>query len=212
MPKGLLLAAFDFRTAQEDEFHDWYDLEHVPERLRVPGFLNAERWIDVADPKITIATYDLDSAAVLDSAPYRAVGGENGTPWTKRIGRVTNRLMRFVGEQMRPGDLVAPQGAGGLAMASMNVDPAADAEFNEWYNTEHLPQLATVPGVVTARRYRATDTESERRYVALYHLTDPSVFRSDPWVRASNTPWTQKMQPHLRDLMVHRFHRYERKA
>ena len=38
MAKGLLLVAFDFSTAHEDEFHDWYDLEHVPERQRVPGF------------------------------------------------------------------------------------------------------------------------------------------------------------------------------
>ena len=45
MTKGILLVAFDLTNAHEDEFHDWYDLEHIPERLRVPGFLNAERWI-----------------------------------------------------------------------------------------------------------------------------------------------------------------------
>ena len=38
MAKGILIAAMDFSAAPEDEFHDWYDLEHVPERLRVPGF------------------------------------------------------------------------------------------------------------------------------------------------------------------------------
>ena len=36
MAKGLLFAAFDYAPAKEDEFHDWYDLEHIPERLRVP--------------------------------------------------------------------------------------------------------------------------------------------------------------------------------
>ena len=46
MAKGVLIAAMDFSACPEDEFHDWYDLEHVPERLRVPGFLNAQRWID----------------------------------------------------------------------------------------------------------------------------------------------------------------------
>src|SRR5918912_1610944 len=30
MAKGLLLVAFDFTNAHEDEFHDWYDLEHIP--------------------------------------------------------------------------------------------------------------------------------------------------------------------------------------
>ena len=33
MAKGILIAAMDFSAAPEDEFHDWYDLEHIPERL-----------------------------------------------------------------------------------------------------------------------------------------------------------------------------------
>ena len=45
------------------------------------------------------------------------------------------------GDDYRPGDAVAPPGAGALLMASMNVDAAAEPEFNEWYNSEHLPQL-----------------------------------------------------------------------
>jgi hypothetical protein len=73
MAKGILIAAMDFSACREDEFHDWYDLEHVPERLRIPGFLNAERWIDVKNPKIAVATYDLETVGVLQSAPYVAV-------------------------------------------------------------------------------------------------------------------------------------------
>src|ERR1700733_14320640 len=72
MAKGLLFMAFDFSTAHADEFHDWYDLEHIPERMRVPGFLNAERWIDDDNPTIHVATYDLESPDVLSSPPYLA--------------------------------------------------------------------------------------------------------------------------------------------
>ena len=39
MAKGILIAAIDFSGMAEDEFHDWYDTEHLPERQRVPGFL-----------------------------------------------------------------------------------------------------------------------------------------------------------------------------
>src|SRR5580658_7638924 len=70
MAKGLLFASFDYSGAHEDEFHDWYDLEHIPERLRVPGFINAERWIGDENPKIAIATYDLDNPRVLYTPPY----------------------------------------------------------------------------------------------------------------------------------------------
>lgn len=212
MAKGLLFMAFDFSTAHADEFHDWYDKEHVPERLRVPGFLNAERWIDDTNPNIHVATYDLDSAGVLQSPAYRAAGGDNQSVWTKRVTSMCGRIMRFEGEQIVPGDAVAAPGAGALLVASMNVDPGAEAEFTDWYNTEHLPDLAAVPGVLSARRFRATDTETERRYLALYHLRDGTVSRSDAWAAAANTPWSERMRPHFRDFLVLRMNRYERKV
>jgi hypothetical protein len=73
MAKGILIAAMDFSAAPEDEFHDWYDLEHIPERLRINGFLNAQRWIGLDNPKASLATYDLDEVGVLHSPPYEAI-------------------------------------------------------------------------------------------------------------------------------------------
>ncbi|MGE0417238.1 MAG: hypothetical protein AB7O80_10555 [Acetobacteraceae bacterium] len=210
MAKGLLFASFDFSTAYEDEFHDWYDLEHVPERLRVPGFINAERWLGDENPKVAVATYDLETHGVLSSPAYMAIGGANSSVWTKRVTAKAKRIMRFEGSQIVPGNVSAPEGAGGLLVASMNVDPAAEAEFTEWYNTEHLPQLAAVPGVMCARRFRAGGEGIERKYLALYHLKDVSVSRSDAWQKAANTPWTEKMRPHFREPLVIRCRRYVR--
>ena len=86
----------------------------------------------------------------------------NASVWTKRVTAMAHRIMRFEGEQLVPGDVAAPAGAGGLLVASMNVDPAAEPEFNEWYNAEHLPQLAAVPGVLCARRYSSSAADRER--------------------------------------------------
>ena len=213
MAKGLLFAAFDYAPAQEDEFHDWYDLEHVPERLRVPGFLNARRWLSDEHPKVAVATYDLESRAVLDSAPYQAIGYDNASIWTKRVTAIATRLLRFDGEQINPGDVVGPEAANGLLAAAMNVDPAAEAEFNAWYDTEHLPQLAAVPGVLAACRYRAGGREAvEKRYLALYHLASVDVSRSAAWAKAANTPWTEKMRPRFRDPLVLRCRKYMRRT
>src|ERR1700761_2892759 len=106
MAKGILIAAMDFSAAPEDEFHDWYDLEHVPERLQVPGFLNADRWIGVHNPKTSVATYDHDG--VLHSPASLAVGGDNGSPWTKRPAKFRKSILRYEGEQLYPGDHTAP--------------------------------------------------------------------------------------------------------
>jgi hypothetical protein len=196
MAKGVLIAAMDFSACPEDEFHDWYDLEHIPERLRIPGFLNAERWIDIDNPKISVATYDLDTVAVLRSPPYLAIAGANSSPWTRRTQRFRKSLMRYEGEQILPGDAVAPGNAGGLLLVGMT--PAAEDEtaFNAWYDTEHVPALARVPGVLSARRYRTG--AGNPKYVALYHLALPGVVDTPEWKQASgSTPMPTRVRDRI---------------
>jgi hypothetical protein len=208
MARGLLLVAFDSSDAQQDEFNDWYDLEHVPERQRVSGFGTCERWISVANPKHAVASYELDSPAVLQSAPYRAIAHENLSPWSKRMTRIVRRLLRFDGEQITPGDLEGPVGAGGLLVNAMNVDPAREAEFNEWYDHEHIPMLGAIPGVRCARRFR--DPKGTHRYLALYHLDAPEVTMGDAWKTAAATPWTERLRPAFRDHLRILTRRYAR--
>ena len=175
MAKGTLIAAMNIGKAAEDEFHDWYDTEHLPERQRVPGFLVCQRWIGASDPRISVATYDLETLSVLKSPRYLAIGGENLSPWSKRVTARVERLMRFEGDQILPGDQLPPEGAGALLLNAMNITPTVEAEFNEWYDKEHIPALAAVPGVLAARRFRGT---GNRTYVALYHLAAPDVQES----------------------------------
>jgi hypothetical protein len=197
MANGILLAAFDFTNAQEDEFHDWYDLEHLPERQQIPGFGLCERWISVTHPRQAVATYDLTSHDVLESAPYRVISHRNLSPWSKRVIPMCHRLIRFDGEQTLPGNGDSPRGAGGLLVNAMNVAAEHESEFNEWYDNEHIPALAAVPGVLSARRFR--DPNGTHRYLALYHLATPEVtFRQD-WKSAASTPWTERLRPHFRD-------------
>ena len=209
MPKGTLIAAMKMGQAAEDEFHDWYDTEHLPERQRVPGFLTCERWIGVEDRKVSLATYDLASVAVLQGPEYRAIGGANLSPWSKRVTSQVERLMRFEGDQILPGDAVAPAAANGLVLNAMNVAPEVEAEFNEWYDKEHIPALAAVPGVLAARRFRGT---GNRKYVALYHLATPEVVESAEWKQARQSEWTSRLQPHFRDHLRLVTRRYVRGA
>jgi hypothetical protein len=191
-----------------DEFNDWYDTEHLPERQRVPGFLVCERWIGAPDGKVSVATYDLERLGVLKSPGYLAIGGENLSPWSRRVTSRVERLMRFEGEQILPGDQLPPGGAGGLLLNAMNIAPELEAEFNEWYDKEHIPALGAVPGVLCARRFRGTS--GNRRYVALYHLADPDVVESADWKQARQSEWTSRLQPHFRDHLRLVLRRYTR--
>ena len=200
MAKGILIAAMDFADIAHAEFHDWYDSEHIPERLRVPGFINAERWLSNTDSKQSLVLYDLGNAGVLHSAPYLAVAGANGTPRTKEVTGRTTSIIRLEGEQILPGDALAPVGqAKALLLIAMNVAPEQENEFNEWYNNEHLPALGAVPGVLCARRYRGTG--ATQRYAAIYHFANPDVPNSASWKSAAGTPWTELMRPHFRNFL-----------
>jgi len=208
MARGTLIAAMNIGRAAVDEFHDWYDTEHLPERQRVPGFLACERWVGAADPRVSVATYDLDTVGVLATPAYRAIGGDNLSPWSRRVTSLVDRLMRFEGDQIVPGDQLPPAGAGGLLLNAMNIAPELEGEFNDWYDKEHIPALAAVPGVLAARRFRGTS--GNRRYVALYHLATPDVVESAEWKQARQSDWTSRLQPHFRDHLRLVLRRYVR--
>ncbi|MGI9409857.1 MAG: hypothetical protein ACR2OV_07275, partial [Hyphomicrobiaceae bacterium] len=210
---GILAVAFDYSTAHADEFHDWYDLEHVPERQAIPGFGASERWLAEDQDTVSVATYDLDAVDVLKSEPYLAVGYENASVWTKRVTAMCGRLLRFEGEQLTPGTAAAPVNAGGLLINAMNVAPEAEDDFNAWYDEEHLPALAAVPGTLAARRYRSTEAGGgTHRYLAVYHLESPDITSGDAWKAAVETPWTDRIRPHFRDRLRVLSRRYIRNA
>lgn len=211
MARGLLIAAFDYSNAHADEFHDWYDLEHVPEREAVPGFGLCERWIDVENPKVAVATYDLEALAVMRSDAYKAIAYDNLSVWSKRVTAMCDRILRYEGEQTLPGDLAAPAGAGGLLVNAMNFAPEGEADFNAWYDEEHIPALAAVPGTLAARRYRAApDMATSHAYVAIYHLESPDVTKTEAWAKAVDTPWSARVRPHFRDRIRILTSRYRR--
>ena len=200
MAKGALIAAMDFSTVDAGEFNDWYDTEHLPERQRVPGFLTCQRWIGAENPRQSVATYDLDSLEVLRSPGYRAIGGENLSPWSKRVTAKVERLLRYEGEQILPGDAIAPANAGGLLLVGMTPAPDAEAAFNTWYDKEHVPALARVPGVLCARRFRTGG--GGPKYLALYHLTSPGVVDTPEWKQASgSTPMPQRVRDQIGDQL-----------
>lgn len=210
MPKGILIAAFDFSTAHADEFHDWYDHEHLPERQRIPGFGACERWIGADDPALAVATYDLETVGVMQSEPYKVIAYENLSPWSKRVTAMCKRLLRFEGTQTLPGNAAAPSsGAGGFLLNAMNVTPEGEADFNKWYDEEHIPALAGVAGTLAARRYKTSDSGSHR-YVAVYHLVSPDVTRTAAWAKAVDTPWSARVRPHFRDRIRILCRRYDR--
>ena len=100
--KGYLLVMMQAPPAFEDEFNAWYDTEHIPERVAVPGFETGIRYVCVNGSPRFLAMYDMESPEVLNSPAYLSVSFEQASPWTKRVtSRV--KVTRFAGQQIYPG-------------------------------------------------------------------------------------------------------------
>ena len=141
MKRGLLLTLTEPPPGMEEEFNAWYDEEHLPERLAIPGFRSARRWVS---GRTYLATYELDSADVLQSAAYLA-RFRNPTPWSKRCLGKTVAFKRWACVQVEPGGADPHSAARGLIFAMKH------AKFS---------------GVLQSRRFAADSGES----IVLYEL------------------------------------------
>ncbi|MBI3042847.1 MAG: hypothetical protein HYY78_08470 [Betaproteobacteria bacterium] len=61
-----------------------------------------------------------------------------------------------------------------MLLVAFNVAPGVEQEYEAWTDHEHLPRLSRVPGVMSARRFRAVSSTHE--YVTLYHLVAPEAY------------------------------------
>ena len=58
-----------------------------------------------------------------------------------------------------------------MTVESNCADPAREKEFNEWYDTVHVPDIMETPGMVRAVRYENTNPqEGEGKFVAAYEI------------------------------------------
>jgi hypothetical protein len=106
-----------------------------------------------------------------------------------------------------------PGNAKYLFIASMDVEPEKEALFNEVYDTEHVPNLLKVPGVLSVRRAvsapltmsiggekKTLVAEGEPRYSAYYELESAEVLTSEAWAKAVEAGrWPSQVRPHTRN-------------
>ena len=79
-----MLLWFDVVPELIAEHDDWHTREHFPERIAIPGFIRAQRWVCAGGGPRYLVIYEVSDIDVLDSAPYVA-RLNHPTPWTSRM-------------------------------------------------------------------------------------------------------------------------------
>jgi hypothetical protein len=89
---------------------------------------------------------------------------------------------------------MAKKGSGMLAVWC-DVPADKEAEFNRWYNEEHIAERLAIPGFLSAARYEAV--KGGPKHLAVYELENAAVLESEAYKKVANnpTPWTKKTGP-----------------
>jgi hypothetical protein len=189
---GLMTAWVHVPPEREDEFNDWYDLEHLPQVVALPGFVRGRRYmVENAKPKY-LAWYDTADERVEPGAGFQRFVA-HPTPWWTRMARCFEYRERMNFRLMCDVGRVPEEDTPWLYIVHTDIPDHIVDEYNEWYDREHLPRLVTVPGVVRARRYTAV-ADNGPKYLTAYELTDRDAFESPEGLQARKTPWTAKMR------------------
>ena len=155
--KGFLLVVMDVPPAFEEEFNAWYDMEHLPERLAVPGFETGLRFVCLSGHPRYLAMYDLARPEVLQTPEYLQVSFGNSTPWTLRVLQRV-QVYRAAGRQIYPGAAITGRPSR-VRLLRFRNQPASAADAliaGMRSNFENRPETAQVRVLAFADR-GATD-------------------------------------------------------
>ncbi len=144
--RGVLGVWHDVVAGQEQDFDNWYNREHHAERVAVPGFLRARRYLNLGCGRRIFSRYDVRDVKVMGSPTYLAALN-NPTPWSQRMfPGYRNTLRACFDIILRHGDV-----EGGF-VACLRYSAAADVQAQ----LEGIgPALAETFGVLGVEVWRA---------------------------------------------------------
>jgi hypothetical protein len=142
----MLIVYNEVKPRHERDFNEWYNREHIDERVNLPGFHRARRYVAVrASPKY-LATYECDTVNDLATPGYLALLADQ-TPWTQAVmARFTHFHRLTLRVQV---DLAHGEG-GALTTLRFVPDPAMRRQLIDWLAGTALPRAIARPGMVGA--------------------------------------------------------------
>lgn len=187
--------------AREEEFNRWYTDQHVGDLLKVPGIVAGQRFrlaLDLASPAdvppyLVIFDYRTNDLAGLASETIRRMQQKVFVPsdsmdyeaLASGIYRPLGKLVEATSPQ--PPAPIAGKPVKRYIMVVLSSPVAGkEAEYNRWYDQEHLPAVLRVPGVRSAQRYQQIEpvkapTHALPAYMVRYEVdsADPAATRDE---------------------------------
>lgn len=169
-----------------DQFHEWYNNEHGPTRLRIPSiFANGFRYRaaaggDSQQPQY-MAVYDVVKMQSLETETYTCLRANRSTREAETICQVDVKRYFYdlvhtkQSPSFTPFEKLSDSVIDGMVTVAVEISlqdtPEATKEYQNWYQEEHVELLAKVPGWLRSRLFQTSLIESPGQTI-LFMLHD----------------------------------------
>jgi len=199
---GAVCIWHDLLAEARDDFHQWHNREHMPERVGIPGFRRGRRYVAVAGAPEYFNLYEADSAEVLGGQDY--LNRLNApTEWTRQVVPSFRNVSRSICR------VVYTDGVGqGAFMLTQRFDVSQSdrSQVVEALRQRLLPPLCDIKGIAgvhlcladesiskleTAEKKARADTTQVPTWIILIEGN------SSADVQAAGAALSQELQPLL---------------
>ena len=141
-----MLLWYDIVPEHVAEHDDWHTRQHFPERVAIPGFIRAQRWVSTAPGPRYFVAYEVTGIEVLSSAHYLE-RLNHPTPWTSRMMPSFRGMVRgFCKLESRHGTVL---GTSGVTLR-YSASPGTEDRLQQWLDGELIPGLMLRKGFASA--------------------------------------------------------------
>ncbi|KAI9170923.1 3-oxoadipate enol-lactonase [Paramyrothecium foliicola] len=172
-----------------DQFHEWYNNEHGPTRLRLPQiFSNGLRYqaADGREPTF-LAMYDVTSMSHLETDTYTSLRKYRSKREAETIAQVDVKryfydlLHTHKSSSFKPIEALADEDAEGMLLVAdelvLKEEGGAAQDFEAWFTGEHAKFMEDAVDCQRSRLFRTSSLENDKAitYLALYDFAKDSA-------------------------------------
>ncbi|KAL8400915.1 hypothetical protein RB594_001081 [Gaeumannomyces avenae] len=202
-----------------DQFHEWYNNEHGPTRLRLPQiFTNGLRYraADAAEPTF-LASYDVTSMSHLTTPTYTSLRENRSPREAETIGQVDvvrsflDLVLSRQTAEFVPPEKLSDAEAEGRVLVSVDITTfgaEAEKDIISWLKEEHLEMVSKIPGWLRTRVYRTSTIEGGSGALNLLTFNEfakENGLGGPEQAAAESTPRTLKVVKGIKDSNQRRY-------
>ena len=163
----------------------------------IPGIIVQGRYDLLCSPATSHAL-----GAAWREAEIRVVEGAGHTLYDPGVRDAVMKAIADIASRIERSRIpTMPMAGKGMLLTSMDIDASDEAEFNRWYDREHLEERVAIEGFLEARRYVAH--QASPKYLCLYSTATIEVLDSPAYKSrlASPTEWSKKTMARFKNMI-----------